>query len=45
MRKGKRKDPLDRPPAHLSLAQQRAVEREMSNLLVEYHPAAGSGRR
>ena len=26
MRKGKRKDPLDRPPAHLSLAQQRAVE-------------------
>jgi hypothetical protein len=36
MRKGKRKDPLDRPPAHLSLAQQRAVEREMSSLLLEY---------
>jgi hypothetical protein len=36
MRKGKRKDPLDRPPGQLSLAQQRAVEREMSNLLLEY---------
>src|SRR6267143_6136454 len=36
MRKGKRKDPLSRPPGQFSLAQQRAVEREMSNLLVEY---------
>jgi len=36
MRKGKRKDPLARPPGQFSLAQQRAVEREMSNLLVEY---------
>src|SRR3954470_1374702 len=36
MRKGKRKDPLVRTPGQFSLAQQRAVEREMSNLLVEY---------
>ena len=37
MRKGKRKDPLERPSGQqFSLAQQRAVEREMSNLLVEY---------
>jgi hypothetical protein len=36
MRKGKRKDPLGRSPAQLSLAQQRVVEREMTNLLVEY---------
>jgi len=36
MRKGKRKDPLARPAGQFSLAQQRAVEREMSNLLVEY---------
>lgn len=31
----RRKDPLDRPPAFASLSQQRAVEREMQNLLVE----------
>ena len=36
MRKGRRKDPLERTPAQLSLAQQRVVEREMTNLLVEY---------
>jgi hypothetical protein len=37
MRKGKKKpDPLERPAVRLSLAQQRAVEREMGNLLVEY---------
>jgi len=31
----RRKDPLDRPPNFASLSQQRAVEREMQNLLVE----------
>lgn len=31
----KRKDPLDKHPQPISLAQQRTVEREMSNLLVE----------
>jgi hypothetical protein len=36
MRKGKTKDPLQRAPMQSSLAHQRAVEREMSNLLVEY---------
>lgn len=37
MRKGKKKpDPMEQPAARLSLAQQRAVEREMGNLLVEY---------
>ncbi len=35
MRKPK-KDPLARKPFQMSLAQQRVVEREMSNLLVEY---------
>lgn len=35
MGKKKKKDPLQAPPPS-SLAQQRAVEREMSNLLVEY---------
>ena len=32
----KRKDPLERPPARTGLAQQRAVERDMQHLLVEY---------
>jgi hypothetical protein len=36
MRQKKQKDPLDRSPTQTSLAQQRAVERDMSNLLVEY---------
>jgi hypothetical protein len=37
MRKGKvRRDPLERPARLGSLAQQRAVERDMGNLLVEY---------
>lgn len=37
MRKNKQqKDPLSRTPSHASLAQQRGVEREMTNLLVEY---------
>ena len=37
MRKGKpSKDPLKRPPSQTTLAQQRAVERDMGNLLVEY---------
>jgi hypothetical protein len=31
----RRKDPLDRPPAFASLSQQRTVERQMQNLLVE----------
>jgi uncharacterized membrane-anchored protein YhcB (DUF1043 family) len=31
----RRKDPLERPPAFASLSQQRAVERQMQNLLVE----------
>ena len=31
----KRKDPLERPPSQTSLAQQRSVERQMQNLLVE----------
>lgn len=31
----KKKDPLDRSPTGLSLAQQRSVERQMQNLLVE----------
>jgi hypothetical protein len=31
----RRKDPLDRPPAFASLSQQRSVERQMQNLLVE----------
>ncbi len=31
----RKKDPLDEPPRFSSLAQQRGVEREMSNLLVE----------
>jgi hypothetical protein len=35
LRKKKDKDPLDRSPGFSSLAQQRAVERDMSNLLVE----------
>ena len=33
--KKKQKDPLERGAGHSSLAQQRAVERDMSNLLVE----------
>jgi hypothetical protein len=33
--KKKDKDPLSRPPTHAALAQQRAVERDMGNLLVE----------
>lgn len=36
LRKGKRADPLERTPSQLSLSQQRAVEREMTSLLVEY---------
>ena len=32
----KRKDPLERPTARTGLAQQRAVERDMQHLLVEY---------
>jgi hypothetical protein len=35
LRKKKGKDPLERPTGYSSLAQQRAVERDMSNLLVE----------
>jgi hypothetical protein len=35
LRKKKDKDPLQRPSGFSSLAQQRAVERDMSNLLVE----------
>ena len=31
----RRKDPLERPPAFASLSQQRSVERQMQNLLVE----------
>lgn len=31
----RRKDPLDKPPAFASLAQQRSVERQMQNILVE----------
>jgi hypothetical protein len=31
----RKKDPLDRPPAFASLSQQRSVERQMQNLLVE----------
>lgn len=31
----RRKDPLDKPPAFSSLAQQRSVERQMQNILVE----------
>ena len=33
--RNKKKDPLDHTPARTSLAQQRAVERDMGNLLVE----------
>ncbi len=37
MRKGKsRQDPLERKPTRSSLAQQRAIERDMGNLLVQY---------
>lgn len=37
MRKGKsRGDPLERKPTKSSLAQQRAIERDMGNLLVQY---------
>lgn len=32
----KRKDPLEREPARAGLGQQRAIEREMQHLLVEY---------
>ena len=32
----KRKDPLEQPPARSGLAQQRAVERDMQHLLIEY---------
>jgi hypothetical protein len=35
LRQKKTKDPLEQPPVRTSLAQQRAVERDMSNLLVE----------
>jgi hypothetical protein len=35
LRKKKDKDPLERPSGFSTLAQQRAVERDMSNLLVE----------
>jgi hypothetical protein len=35
LRKKKDKDPLERSPGFSTLAQQRAVERDMSNLLVE----------
>ena len=35
LRKKKDKDPLERAPAFSTLSQQRAVERDMSNLLVE----------
>jgi DNA-binding NarL/FixJ family response regulator len=35
LRKKKDKDPLERSPGFSSLAQRRAVERDMSNLLVE----------
>jgi DNA-binding NarL/FixJ family response regulator len=35
LRKKGRKDPLDKPPGASVFSQQRAVEREMSNLLVE----------
>ena len=31
----RRKDPLQKPPAYASLSRQRAVEREMQNVLVE----------
>ncbi|HEY1923201.1 MAG TPA: hypothetical protein VGG44_10675 [Tepidisphaeraceae bacterium] len=31
----RKKDPLDKPPAFASLAQQRSVERQMQNVLVE----------
>src|SRR5579862_1469637 len=31
----KKKDPLDKPPKFASLSRQRAVEREMQNVLVE----------
>lgn len=33
--KKRRRDPLDRPPVQSTLSQQRSVERQMSNLLVE----------
>jgi hypothetical protein len=37
MRKGKsQRDPLERKPTKSSLAQQRAIERDMGNLLVQY---------
>jgi hypothetical protein len=32
----KKKDPLDQPPARATMAQQRALERDMQTLLVEY---------
>ena len=35
LRKKKAKDPLEHRPGHATLAQQRGVERDMSNLLVE----------
>lgn len=40
LRPRRRKDPLDRPPGFASLSQQRAVEREMTNLLVELEKMA-----
>jgi hypothetical protein len=40
MLRGKKKDPLDRPPQFASLAQQRAVERQMESLLVELEKMA-----
>lgn len=36
MRKGKKKDPLARTPVDRNLSQHRAVERDMTTLLVEY---------
>ena len=36
LRKGKKKDPLARKPVDTALAQQRAMERDMTTLLVEY---------
>ncbi len=41
MRNGRaKKDPLDRPSAFTSLSQQRSVERQMQNLLVELNDMA-----
>jgi hypothetical protein len=36
----KKKDPLEKPPAETGLARQRGIEREMSNLLVEFSEMA-----